>query len=377
MRCGLALVGATLALLACTQPGGRAPASPVPGTMPPDTHNSRNSLDWAGTYEGVGPCADCPGIAMSLTLDQDGSYTLVSRYIDRPAPPRVNHGTFTWQASGNAITLDAGSGGAQYAVREGSLAALPRDGGAGASPPSYVLKQAPRVAADMLAPTLQANRWQLLSAVDAQGSPIGRLAQRPGQPVTFVFTDDQIVIDGGCNGLRGAFKVDAAKLQVGRTITTMMACEPALMATDAALAKLVEAPLQIEIDKGSVPLMRLVSASNDRLVFAGTPTPESLYGPPTIIFFEVAAREVPCNHPKRGTTRCLQVRERYYDAQGLRVGTPGECRVLYEDLEGFTHVEGTRNVLRLKRFAPAPTPPGGPGAVYVLDLVVESELVQK
>jgi len=157
----------------------------------------------------------------------------------------------------------------------------------------------------------------------------------------------------------------------------MMACEPALMATDAALAKLVEAPLQIEIDKGSVPLMRLVSASNDRLVFAGTLTPESLYGPPTIIFFEVAAREVPCNHPKRGTTRCLQVRERYYDAQGLRVGTPGECRVLYEDLEGFTHVEGTRNVLRLKRFAPAPTPPGGPGAVYVLDLVVESELVQK
>ena len=376
MRCRLALVGATLALLACTQPGGRAPASPVQGMMPPDTHNSRNSLDWAGTYEGVGPCADCPGIAMSLTLDQDDSYTLVSRYIDRPAPPTVNHGTFTWQTSGNAITLDAG-GGARYAVREGSLAALPRDGGAGASPASYVLKQVPRVAADMLAPTLQANRWQLLSAVDAQGIPIGALAQRPGQPITFAFVDDRIVIDGGCNALRGAFKVDAAKLEVGRTISTMMACEPALMATDAALAKLVETPLRIEIDKGSVPLMRLVSASNERLVFAGTPTPESLYGPPTIIFFEVAAQEVPCNHPKRGATRCLQVRERYYDAQGLRVGTPGEWRVLYENIEGFMHVEGTRNVLRLKRYAPASTPPGGPGAVYVLDLVVESELVQK
>src|SRR5215470_3679838 len=154
MRCRLALVGATLALLACTQPAGRAPASPVQGTMPPDTHNSRNSLDWPGTYEGVGPCADCPGIVMSLTLDQDGSYTLISRYIDRPAPPRVNHGTFTWQASGNAITLNAGGGGARYAVREGSLAALPRDGGAPSSPPSYVLKQVPRAAADMLAPTL-------------------------------------------------------------------------------------------------------------------------------------------------------------------------------------------------------------------------------
>src|SRR5215469_17195847 len=95
------------------------------------------------------------------------------------------------------------------AARGGSLAALPRDGGAGASPPSYVLKQAPRVAADMLAPTLQANRWQLLSAVDAQGSSIGPLAQRPGQPITFVFMDDRIVVDGGCNALRGPFKVDA------------------------------------------------------------------------------------------------------------------------------------------------------------------------
>src|SRR5262249_19407017 len=109
------------------------------------------------------------------------------------------------------------------------------------------------------------------------GQSIGPLAQRPGQPITIVFMDDRIVIDGGCNALRGAFKVDAAKLEVGRTISTMMACEPALMATDAALAKLVEAPLQIAIDKGSVPLMRLVSSSNNRLVFAGTPTPESLY----------------------------------------------------------------------------------------------------
>src|SRR5262249_25795957 len=161
--------------------------------------NSRISLDWAATYEGVAPCADCPGITMSLTLGQDGSYTLVSRYIDRPAPPGVNRGTFTWEASGNAITLDAGGGGARDAVRAGSLAALPRDGGAGPSPPSYVLKQVPRAAAEMLAPTLQANRWQLLSAVDAQGRPIGRLAPRPGQSVTFVFTDGRIVIDGGCN----------------------------------------------------------------------------------------------------------------------------------------------------------------------------------
>ncbi|HSH50375.1 MAG TPA: copper resistance protein NlpE N-terminal domain-containing protein, partial [Bacteroidales bacterium] len=29
---------------------------------PPDMHTSEISLDWQGTYKGVLPCADCPGI---------------------------------------------------------------------------------------------------------------------------------------------------------------------------------------------------------------------------------------------------------------------------------------------------------------------------
>jgi uncharacterized lipoprotein NlpE involved in copper resistance len=43
-----------------------------------DVHNSRSSLDWAGTYEGVLPCADCPGTKIRLTLNGDGSYRLVT-----------------------------------------------------------------------------------------------------------------------------------------------------------------------------------------------------------------------------------------------------------------------------------------------------------
>ncbi|MDE5451088.1 copper resistance protein NlpE N-terminal domain-containing protein, partial [Elizabethkingia meningoseptica] len=33
-----------------------------------DSHNAQNSLDWAGTYEGTVPCADCPGIKTTITL---------------------------------------------------------------------------------------------------------------------------------------------------------------------------------------------------------------------------------------------------------------------------------------------------------------------
>ena len=65
---------ATVVSAAAWQSGaGRPPAQAV------DMHNSRNSLDWVGIYEGVLPCADCPGIKTRLTLNYDGSYRLVTR----------------------------------------------------------------------------------------------------------------------------------------------------------------------------------------------------------------------------------------------------------------------------------------------------------
>ena len=37
-------------------------------------HNSMNSLDWAGKYEGTLPCADCEGIKYIVELKKDGNF---------------------------------------------------------------------------------------------------------------------------------------------------------------------------------------------------------------------------------------------------------------------------------------------------------------
>ena len=110
-----------------------------PSTRAPDMHNSRNSLDWAGTYEGVLPCADCPGIKTRLTLNKDGTYELRAEFLDRPTVPKTVRGRFTWHANGNAISLDARGGRQQYAVREGNLAPLNLDGSP-LSAPDRILK---------------------------------------------------------------------------------------------------------------------------------------------------------------------------------------------------------------------------------------------
>ena len=48
-----------------------------------------------------------------------------------------------------------------------------------------------------------------------------------------------------------------------------------------------------------------------------------------------------------------------------------------QNIEGYTHEAGIRNVLRVKRFNVKNPPAGAPSVAYVLDIVVESEVVKQ
>ncbi len=223
--------------------------------------------------------------------------------------------------------------------------------------------------------TLEAHRWSLESATDAQGKRV--VAAPPGKPFVFGFSQGRVNVEGPCNRMFGGYQIDAeGRLSVARMASTMKACEPALMQADAALSDLLARPMKMELTSGPAPTLRLTSAADATLVLTGQMTPEARYGASTTIFLEVAAQPVACNDLMRPAATCLQVRERRYDEKGLRVGTPGEWRPLYEPIEGFTHRAGERNVLRVKRFQRNPVPADASANVYVLDLIVESELVK-
>lgn len=48
-----------------------------------DCHDAENSLDYCGTYSGIIPAADCPGINVTLSVNEDKTFYLVYDYIDR------------------------------------------------------------------------------------------------------------------------------------------------------------------------------------------------------------------------------------------------------------------------------------------------------
>ncbi|HQX24975.1 MAG TPA: META domain-containing protein [Pseudomonadota bacterium] len=234
------------------------------------------------------------------------------------------------------------------------------------------------VAAIDLATGLVAYRWQLRTATDAGGQSLAALFPSAERPLGLGFADGRVNVEGACNRMGASYQLlEGGKIQVGQAMSTMMACPPPLDRVDAAVAAVLAGTLQAAIDgTAEAPTLRLVAADGSILQLAGEPTPETRFGGPgTIAFLEVAAQSGPCEVSPASERRCLMVRERHFDADGLATGTPGEFRPLPEGIEGYTPTEGQRQVLRVKRFQREAAAGGEPEVHFVLDLVIETEIV--
>ena len=229
-------------------------------------------------------------------------------------------------------------------------------------------------AAPELAAELPRFHWRLQEANAADGTRIDALFARADKPLQLDFDKGRLAISNTCNRMGGSYAVADGTLTVGRLASTMMACaDPKLMALDREAGKRLEGALSMALAAGDVSQLTLINAAGDRLVFAGTPTADTVYGGPgERIFLEVAAQTKACSHPLIPDMQCLQVRELQYDDKGLKVGTPGAFGNFYDSIEGYTHQPGVRNVLRLQRYTRQNVPADASKYAYVLDMVVES-----
>lgn len=226
--------------------------------------------------------------------------------------------------------------------------------------------------------TLARYHWQLVEASDADGKHIDALFVRDDKPVQLAFVDNRLAISNTCNLMNGGYQLADGQLKVEPMAQTQMACsEPGLAELDAAVSSRLEGNAGVKLTGSTdAPRLQLTTEAGDKLAFTGKATPDTRYGAEgEQVFMEVGAETVPCDHPMVPDKQCLQVRELTYDDDGVVSGKSGEWEPLYDDIDGYTHEAGVRNVLRLKRYKIDNPPADGSSLAYVLDMVVESEQV--
>jgi len=91
-------------------------------------HTTENSIDWAGSYSGTSPCADCPGIKTDITLNNDDTYALQEQYLEKEKAPRSFKGSFYWDDTKSVITLDANGDHHKFKVAMDKLIILDKFG---------------------------------------------------------------------------------------------------------------------------------------------------------------------------------------------------------------------------------------------------------
>lgn len=95
-----------------------------------DAHHAQNGQDWPGIYNGFLPCADCAGLKLSLALNKNSSYVLITKYAGKSEREFVEKGKFTWSDKNNTIVLTPRNGttAQQYLIGENVLIQLDSNG---------------------------------------------------------------------------------------------------------------------------------------------------------------------------------------------------------------------------------------------------------
>ncbi|MCP9760118.1 DUF4377 domain-containing protein [Aquitalea sp. S1-19] len=196
-----------------------------------------------------------------------------------------------------------------------------------------------------------------LSACASQAPLSGQWQAGSGEgKTTLSLKEGMLAASAGCNRLFGPAEIKDGRLVVGNLASTMMMCPPELMQKEEALKKLLASKPQVEAQAGKL----VIKSAAQTLVLDAAP---SLEGGKTR-FIYVMGETKPCVGV--APTQCLQVRE----------DKAQPWQNYHGQIEGFTPEAGLNYRLRIKEFDIANPPADAPSKRWVLDMVVESEVVK-
>lgn len=184
--------------------------------------NSRNSLDWKGTYKGILPCADCKGIETIVFLTEN-SFEIKQIFQGKTSQPLLQRGNFIWNKEGNKIYCIEASDTLSFLVGENQLFLLDKIGNKieGSLADKYVLR---KVNLANIATPITETVW-LLEKINGSEIVLANEKQKPFF-LKLGAADNRFSAFMGCNNISGAYEIkDKNTIQFSKAMSTMMACD--------------------------------------------------------------------------------------------------------------------------------------------------------
>lgn len=214
-----------------------------------DAHNAKTSLDYDGIYQGTLPCADCEGIKTIAYINRDNTYVLKQEYLGKKGNTIEEKGTYTWDKNDNQFTLQPSDNKGQslkFFVGENTLTMLDTSGNkiTGTLAENYILSK------DNVA--LLNKKWRIMELYGKKYK-----AEETMKKEGYIQFDDKtnrFSASAGCNQMNGEFSVKPNnKLELGKIMSTMMACPD--MTAEADLGKALEAAKSFQVNLDQLNLL--------------------------------------------------------------------------------------------------------------------------
>ena len=183
--------------------------------------NSRNSLDWEGTYVGILPCGDCEGIKTTVSLFYDGTYNRTLEYLGKNGSPFKENGKFEWNSEGSTITLMDDAQKQQYKVGENQLFHLDNNGAQikGNLSDKYILIKADDIK-EAIDFGFENKKWRLINFM-------GKEVKENENEYYIIFNSKEKKLNTkvGCNVMNASYELSKElNLKIKPIMSTMMAC---------------------------------------------------------------------------------------------------------------------------------------------------------
>ncbi len=203
---------------------------------PDSAHTSENSLDWAGSYTGILPCASCPGIRTEIKLSHDHTYQFTTIYIDDENNKIFrDEGNFEWSKNGLDITLNPNSSAEEqtiFKVGENVLFLLDKDG----NRVEGDLKDLYKLNKVLENEEITGKYWKL---VEIDGVKVED-AEYLTKEAHFVLNEENKIAGNlGCNLFNGSYKLgEGSTINFSKMAVTLMACDD--MEVESAFIRILE-----------------------------------------------------------------------------------------------------------------------------------------